>query len=480
MHTLFLRYLIITAAIALTACDSGIDSARDDVARESAGEAMGPIQLRATQALVRLHQHENLNAFISVDENYVMARARALDEHKSASEVYGMLIAVKDNIHVAALPNSAGTPALKNFVPTEDNPVIARLKESGVVVLGKANMHELAFGITSNNGEFGPVRNPSDLRFIAGGSSGGTAAAVAAGIVDAGLGTDTGGSVRIPAALTGVVGFRPTLNRYPSGGVTPISTSRDTIGPIAKDVATIIQLDSAIMRETEPVQAKNPADLRLGVARSYFYENLDQETAIVAEKALKKLEDEGIQLIEVEVANLAALLEQASFPIALYEVMAELPVYLNDFNTEVSMEQLIAALASPDVAGVFGAISGEGAIPDQVYSNALVARNTLQAQYASLFSDHQLDGIIFPTTILPARPIGESDEFVVVNGVKLPTFPAYIHNTDPGSIAGIPGISIPAGRTSTGLPVAMAIDGPENSDRDLLSLARSIEDILAR
>ena len=171
-------------------------------------------------SLIKARALSDLNAFITLTD--------AHDEPDVViGRLSGMVLAIKDNIHVAGLPNTAGTPALQGFIPQEDAPIIARLKAEGARIVGKANMHELAFGITSNNAHFGPVKNPYDMSRFAGGSSGGAAVAVAAHIVTAAIGTDTGGSVRLPAALVGVIGFRPSMGRYSAEAITPVAHTRD-------------------------------------------------------------------------------------------------------------------------------------------------------------------------------------------------------------------------------------------------------------
>ncbi len=461
------QLIALAVIISLTACDAGPEP---DAIFDAA------ISNKVAAALQRAAQNESLNAFIYLDEEGAALSARQLDAQATAGPLQGMLLAVKDNIHVAGMPNSAGTPGLQNFIPKEDSPVIAALKARGAIILGKANMHELAFGITSDNTAFGAVRNPFDTDKFAGGSSGGTAAAVAAGIVDAGLGTDTGGSVRIPASLTGVTALRPSSGRYPAYGVTPVSGTRDTIGPIASNVADLIKLDSAIVNDDSVLPAIDLSRVRLGVDREYFYANLDPGTGKVMQTAEERLSNAGVVLVEVAVPQLRELIRESGFPIALYESVRDLDAYLQAFETGLDLEQLVAQLASPDVQGVFAAaLAEESAISETSYQNALTARQQLQANYRRYFAEHQLDGMVFPTTILPARNIEGSMATVELNGQQVPTFPSYIQNTDPASIAGIPGISLPVGVTDAGLPVGLEIDAPENSDRTLLALALAIE-----
>jgi len=172
------------------------------------------------------------------------------------------------------------------------------------------------------------------------------------------------------------------------------------------------------------------------------------------------------------------LLERSAFPIALYEVERDLPAYLEEFDTGVGFAELSAAVASPDVHGVFGIVTGEDRITDEVYAAAMDARQQLRKNFRELFTNQRLDAIIFPTTILPARPIEGSLETVELNGEQVPTLLSYIHNTDPASIAALPGLSLPAGLTTSGLPVGMEIDGPEHSDRRLLAVAKTLESII--
>jgi mandelamide amidase len=436
-----------------------------------------------TELLRRAGEAGRLNAFITIDAEGALARAAELDQMRSQGNILGPLhglpLVVKDNIHVAGLPNTAGTPGLREFTPDLDNAVIAALLDSGALVIGKTNMHELAFGITSDNAAFGAVANPFDTTTFAGGSSGGTASAIAAGLAPAGLGTDTGGSVRIPAALTGTTGFRPSNGRYSISGVTPISHTRDTIGLLAWQVADLILLDSVIDTQGSAVPSLTPDEIRLGVPRTYYYANLDEQSARIIENALVLLANAGVTLIEVDPEGIGPLVAQSGFPIALYEAVHDLSDYLETFDTGVTLAELAAATASPDVQGIFAGITGDGQVGEDVYLAALETRELLRQVFRDYFDSNDLDAIIFPTTPLPARPIENSMQTVELNGVQVPTFPTYIHNTEPGSIAALPGISLPVGLTAKGLPVAIEIDGPENSDRRLLAIAAILEQIFA-
>ena len=454
-------------------------TATELVAMMEAGETTS--EMIVTELLRREREAGNLNAFITVDLENALVRADELDQMRSQGNILGPLhglpLVAKDNIHVAGLPNTAGTPGLRAFTPEADNAVIAALLDAGALIIGKTNMHELAFGITSDNAAFGAVANPFDTSTFAGGSSGGTASAIAAGIAPAGLGTDTGGSVRIPAALTGTVGFRPSNGRYPLSGVTPISHTRDTIGLITWNVADLILLDNVIDTQGAAVPSLAPEEVRLGVPRTYYYANLDEQSARIIENALTLLAKAGVTLIDVDPEEIGPLVAQSGFPIALYEAVHDLSDYLESFGTGVSLAELAAATASPDVRGIFTGITGEGQVSEEAYAAAMSVREELRQVFREFFSADDLDAIIFPTTLLPARTIENSMQTVELNGAQVATFPTYIHNTDPGSIAALPGISLPVGLTVDGLPVGIEIDGPENSDRQLLAVAAILEQV---
>ena len=443
---------------------------------------------RLTRVLLKkIEANRDLAAFITVDAKKALEAARRADAERRRCDprelgpLHGVPLVVKDNIHVAGLPNTAGTPGLRKFVPDDNAPVTQALLDAGAIILGKANMHELAFGITSNNAAFGAVRTPYDKTRFAGGSSGGTGSAVAARLAPGGLGTDTGGSVRIPAALNGIAGFRPTIHRYSQVGVTPISSTRDTLGPMARTVSDLILLDSVITRDWRKVSPVDRHRIRLGMVPEMF-QNIDVETLELTERALDRLRRAGVEIVTVQMPGLTDLNNQAAFPIALFEANRDISAYLLSYGTGLTLTELAAQIASPDVKGVFDTFVVPGApqaIPESVYNHAVgVIRPQMQQLYADTFKNNRLDALIFPTTPLPASPVVGSDETVELNGVRVPTFQTYIRNTDANAVAGVPGVTLPMALTKKGLPVGIEIDGPVNSDRRLLGIALTLEKIL--
>ena len=438
------------------------------------------------EALVaRCEAMAHLNAFVSHDWDALLASARAVDAGSGAGgPLAGVPLALKDNIDTTTLTTSGATGALAGFVAPRNAPVAAALFDAGALLGAKANMHELAFGITNNNAVTGAARNPWDPSMIPGGSSGGTAVAVAARMMPAGIGTDTGGSVRLPAALCGLAGFRPSIGRYPGAGIIPISHTRDTAGPLARTVGDARLLDAVMAGagcgELESAPGTSPiptlAGLRLGVPRAAFYRDLEPEVAAEAGRVLDLLANRGVALVEAEVPDVSDLNAAVGFPVALYEFVRDLPRWLAGNGLELSMNDVLDGIGSPDVRGVVASQLGADAMPEAVYRKALeVDRPRLQRTYADYFAGQAVDAVLFPTSPVSARPIGE-DETIDLNGERVPTFPTFIRNTDPGSNAGIPGLSLPTGLTAAGLPVGMELDGPAGSDARLLAVAAAVEE----
>jgi len=441
--------------------------------------------------LARAEANLDLNAFITLDRARALAAAQHADAELAAGRgkgaLHGVPLVVKDNTHVAGMPNTAGTPALREFVPKENAPTVQKLIDAGAVILGKTNMHELAFGISGYNEGFftaRPIgtRNPYDRTRIAGWSSSGTGAAIGARLAPGGLGSDTGGSVRIPAALSGAAGLRPTLLRYSQEGVTPISHSRDTVGPMAQTMADVALIDSVVTGRRLP----GPALLRgvkLGVYRAYFFKDLDADTTAVTNAALDKLTAAGATIVEVDMPELQKLNDSVSFPVALYEAYDDLKAYLAKYQAGVSVEQVARMIASQDVKGTYDGLVLPRKLPAPngvvdaapIYKAAMEqGRPALLKHFTDTFRAHGIDALLAPTTPHVATAQGPEAS-------SLPTFLLFIRNTDPGSNAGIPGVTIPAGLgPSTGLPVGLSLDGPRGSDERLLALGMAIEQLLGR
>jgi mandelamide amidase len=431
--------------------------------------------------LERCRRLDWLNALIGEPSASILEEAAAADrrrhERRPAGPLDGLPLVIKDNIDLAGWVTTAGAPSLGRHRPQRTAPVAAALLEAGALVLGKTNMHELAYGITSNNGAFGPVRNPYDVRLIAGGSSGGTGAAVAARMAPAGLGSDTGGSVRIPAALCGIVGLRPTIGRYPQAGIAPISHTRDTAGPMARTVSDVALLDGIIAHDKAPLAPVPLQGLRFGVPRESHFETVEPSVAAVIDETFARLRRAGAELVEADPPGLRALLRDTGRKIAFYETPVDFPRYLAEGAASIGFEQVVAGLGSPDVAAIFADMLSNR-VTDEAYRVALGDRlPRVKALYRDYFARNDLAAALFPATVLPARPIGQ-DDAVALCGRQVSTFAAYLRNTEPATIAGVPGLVLPVGLTGDRLPVGLELDGPSGSDRRLLGIGASIEALL--
>ena len=488
------RALLMCAAALAAAARAAPPASLAEAARQV---CRGEVKSEAlvSDALARAKAAAVLNAFVTIDEAGALAAARRVDSapparSKSCPALLGVPIVVKDNIEVAGLPSTAGTPALKAYVPRADAPVVARLRKAGAIVLAKTNMHELAFGISGYNPTFqsGPepgVRNAYDSSRSAGGSSSGTGAALGARVVLAGLGTDTGGSVRIPCAFNGCVALRPTVGRYPAGGIAPISHTRDTAGAMAAGVADVALMDS-IIKGSRPLRPVKPVPLRrvrLGLVKE-FLAHLDSDTQAAFDAALARLKAAGVQVVEVKMPRLAELNNAISFPVAMFEAHDDMVAYLNATGSGVTIDALAALAASPDVKGTYQGLVIPRKLPGP--DNTLVdarpaylaaiksARPKLKALYQRTFNINGIDALVFPTVPQVAFAAGPESSSV-------PVFMATIQNTDPGSNAGVPGLQIPIGLgASSKLPIGLELDGPAGSDRRLLGIGLSIEAMLGR
>jgi Asp-tRNA(Asn)/Glu-tRNA(Gln) amidotransferase A subunit family amidase len=476
------------AATAAPAPDAGTDLAALTAAEAVRALANGDIQaeIYARALLRRCEAGAGLNAFISLRPELVLEAARACDRKRQSGAklgpLHGLPVAIKDSVNTRDLPTTAGTPALRHFQPREDAPLVRALREHGAILLGKNNMHELSYGWTSNNSAYGAVRNPYDPTRIPGGSSGGTAASIACRMAPLGVAEDTEGSIRVPAALCGIAGFRPTTGRYPTTGVAPISPLFDQVGPHARTVADLLLFDSALTGG--PTEASRPSlrGVRLGVIRPYFWTGLDPEVQRITEAALETLRKEGVEFVEGDLPELRRLIGLTTDQVQNHDFRPSMTRYLAHYQTGITFDELIAQ-ASPDIRRMVQPAVTPGAsafVPDSRYSEIVnVHLPALHAMYRSYFHRSGVAAIIFPATILPAPPITgsarEEDFYVEVGGRRMPFDEAISRNIAPGSTVGLPGLVLPAGLTHHGLPVALELDGPSGADRNLLTLGLALE-----
>ena len=438
----------------------------------------------ASALLVRCAEQQALNCFITLEPARVLEAARAADQRRRAGAalgpLHGLPIPVKDSINTREYPTTAGTPALRGFRPVDDAPIVASLIAAGAIVLGKTNLHELSCGWTSNNHAFGAVHNPYDVSRIPGGSSGGTAAAIAARMAPLGLAEDTEGSIRVPAALCGLAGFRPTTGRYPTVGAAPISPLFDQVGPHARTVADLVLFDSVASSDHRPIKASTLKGVRLAIPRGYYYAGLDPEVERLTEAALAKLRAAGVELVEADVPDLASLIGLITSQVQCHDLNTALPKYLETFGAHVRLEEVIAQ-ASADIRGMFAKYilpGSERFITEEVYRAAVdVHLPKLRHLFQDYYARTGATAIVFPATMMPATRIGEDVE-VRIRGQSVPVPVAIARNIAPGSTTGLPGLVLPAGLTADGLPVSLEFDGPAGSDRDLLGLGLAIEQVL--
>jgi len=439
---------------------------------------LSPVELARTQLARIAKLNPGLNAFLTVSEERTLRAAKEAEaalslRSKKAREdlgpLHGIPISLKDNIYTKDVRTTGGSKILKNFVPQQDAAVVALLKKAGAVILGKTNLHEFAYGTTSNNPFYGAVKNPWDLQRIAGGSSGGSAAGLAAGLGYASVGTDTGGSLRIPAALCGVVGFKPGVRRVSVEGVIPLSTTLDVVGPLARsaeDAALVFDVIAA--RENGessfgPLQTatENFAEWKLGIPRAFFLEMVSPDALKAFENAVRILKNGGATVKEVDVPLLQET-EQAGNEIA----WAEATLY----HEECGWYPQRAAEYGEDVRL---RLEMGAKVKATTYLRALGMRAKFIAGMSEMFVQQGVDALIAPTTPMAAPMIGE--ETTTIDGKGLATRGLLLRLNRPANLAGTPAISVPCGRTEEGLPMGLQLMGPTGSEASLLKLAVEFE-----
>jgi aspartyl-tRNA(Asn)/glutamyl-tRNA(Gln) amidotransferase subunit A len=448
----------------------------------------------AVGAAARLN--ETLNAFLQIDREGALKRAAEIDEAAGVSAedeglpLAGIPIAIKDNICVRGLQASCGSRILGPYHPPYSATVIERLQQAGAVIIGKTNCDEFAMGSSNENSAFGPVRNPWDTTRVPGGSSGGSAAAVAAGIVPAALGSETGGSVRQPAALCGIVGLKPTYGRFSRYGLVAFASSLDNIGVFGqsvKDAAAVTRViagrdphDSTSADVDVPDYAalieREIKGARIGVPRSLFGEGLDAEVRASVEAAIEAYRELGAEIVEIElphskyciavyyiIATAEASSNLARFDGVRYGFRAEEATTLREMYRRTRDEGFGAEVKRRIMLGTYVLSSG---YYDAYYRRAQQVRSLIKRDFQQAFE--RCDAIATPTTPTPAFLLGEKVDDPLA---------MYLNDiyTCTANLAGVPGISIPCGLSGERLPIGLQLVGPHWSEAMLFRLAHAYE-----
>jgi aspartyl-tRNA(Asn)/glutamyl-tRNA(Gln) amidotransferase subunit A len=421
--------------------------------------------VRVTEGCLRRIEADNpeLNAFITVTADQALRQAREADQELAAGTdrgpLHGVPISIKDLFDVRGVPTTAGSRVRDGHVAERDAPAIAHLRQAGAVFVGKTNLHEFAFGTTNEDSAFGLARNPHDRTRSPGGSSGGSAISVAAGMALATIGTDTGGSIRIPAAACGIVGLKPALGELPIDGVVPLSRTLDHIGPLAQTVTDAALVYHALMGDGS---ARPPAPmpmhgLRLGVPRKYFCDLLDHEVRARFEEALERLRAAGAQIDEVEIHHAAEIA-----PVYLHLVMADAAAY-HAATLESMPEKYTPNVRLRLEMGRY--VLGED------YVRALAGRERIGREVDAALAQH--DALILPSLPIPAPLLGATT--VQVGAVAEPVRNLMLRLTQPFNITGHPAIALPSGETTGKLPCSVQLVGRRAQTDALLRVALACE-----
>jgi aspartyl-tRNA(Asn)/glutamyl-tRNA(Gln) amidotransferase subunit A len=425
---------------------------------------LSPVEL--TEAvLARIAATEPvIHAYVSVSPEEALSAARQAEQELRAGQdrgpLHGIPIAIKDIIDIAGLPTRCGSDSRAGTGPAKaDARVVTRLREAGAVIVGKTVTHEFAAGVSSP-----PARNPWDPDRIPGGSSGGSGASVAAGSSLAALGSDTAGSIRIPAALNGVVGLKPSFGRVSCEGVFPLSWSLDTMGPLARSVRDAEIVFAAIVEdgsETQQPAAKDGiAGLRIGVPRSYFFDRLQPDVAAATERAITGLQDLGAETIDVDWPEASAA-AATGFVICRPELAS---VHAQTLRT------------TPDLLGpvLRARLEAFSLFPAQDYVRALRVRSVIRRSIADLYRQHGLAALVTPTTTATAT---KTDALTIVfpDGEE-PVHAGFTRLTMPFNTTGQPVLSIPNGLGHDGLPIGLQIIGRPYEESALCQIGRALED----
>ena len=405
------------------------------------------------------------HAFIRVDGDGARAAARQMDDERAAGgdrgPLHGIPISLKDLIDVAGVPTTAASKVLTDRVAESDAPITQRLRAAGAVLIGKTNLHEFALGTTSEDSAFGPVLHPMDLTRSAGGSSSGSAVAVATGMGLASVGTDTGGSIRIPAAICGVVGLKPSTGEVPLTGVIPLSKTFDHAGPLARSVQDAAWLWSILAGR--PIHTVNPVELsglRLGILGGYFANPVEEQVAAAFNRACDHLRSVGVTTKTLEF-DAASRISMTYVNVALPEGAAWHDQWLDTH----------AADYAPTVHARF--MSGRD-IPAVAYLRARQECELMRQSVDALLAS--VDALILPTLPIVAPVSGQAN--VTIDGIEVPVRAAMLKHTQLFNMTGHPAISLPV--ETDGLPVGLQLVGGLNATTRLLDIAAACEKALCR
>jgi aspartyl-tRNA(Asn)/glutamyl-tRNA(Gln) amidotransferase subunit A len=445
-----------------------------EVAEQLRQRAVSPVEVLEA-VLARTDAVEpRLRAYVTPTFDAARAAARAAEQEIAGGRyrgpLHGIPIALKDNYWTRGVVTAAGSKLLSDFVPPEDGTVVAKLRAAGAILTGKTNMHELAIGGSTDNPHYGPTHNPWQLDCIPGGSSGGSAAAVAAGLCYAATGTDTAGSIREPAAYCGLAGLKPTYGRVSIHGIVPLSWSLDHAGPLARTVADVALVLNAIAgydprdlcSADVPVADYTAAlgdglrGLRLGVPRPYFYDQLDSEVAATVETAIGVLRDLGADVEEVSfprAAWAASLFPLISRPEAASFQEEFLHTRLDDYGDVRAQVELGTMVLATD------------------YLRAQRLRTAMRQEADALLA--RVDALVTPTTRTVAHPIGRP--FTEVAGQPVTPFSLWIGLTLPFDLTGSPALSVPCGFSAAGLPIGLQLVGRSWDEATLLRIGAAYE-----
>ena len=409
--------------------------------------------------------NERTNAFIRVDAESARAQARHADEEQrkgiDRGPLHGLPISIKDLIDIAGQPTTAGSQVLVDNIATADAPVITRLREAGAVLIGKTNLHEFALGTTCEDSGFGPVRHPLDPARSPGGSSGGSAVAVAMGMSAMSVGTDTGGSIRIPSSVCGLVGLKPSLGDVPTTGVVPLSTTFDHVGPLARNVADAAALWRVLAARPRDIVAPPDARwLRLAVLDGHFLKPLEPSVREAFDRTVDALRNAGVSIETRSLAATSTILD-VYVRVVLPEAAAWHAKYLDERGDRYRPAVRARLLAGRDFTAV----------------DYLSARESCEAFRVSVdLALHGVDALLLPTLPIVAPLIGQDD--IVMDDVRVPVRAAMLRNTQLFNMTGHPAITLPMRMPADALPAGAQLVGSLDRTSTLLAMAASCEKII--